>query len=215
MRIRIPSQPFCAHVEMPPKGAYTHERLQQFGTLAAEVARARLANDGWMPVGQLACEYRGVARNGEEYDLNEIPTRRSTIVFHWHASVGGRCEQASVRVRCDHASDRGVPFPDGWHTALRCANLQAIADEAAKAAREELGGDIDCKILGVCRRAALPEPGEHKPGAAVILAGDGSRMAHLLCAQIDGGTWLCHRGSFQGDALSAWNPLDATDLVAT
>ena len=108
-----------------------------------------------------------------------------------------------------------MPFPDGWHTALRCSNLQAVADEAAKAARDELGGDIACKLLGAVIKTTLPETIEHKRGATVLLSGDGSRMAHLLCAHIDGDTWLCHRGSFQGDALSAWNPLDATDLVAT
>ena len=124
MRIRIPSQPFCAHVEMPPKGAYTHERLQQFGTLAAEVARARLANDGGPAVDQLTCEYRGVPINGEEYDINAISTMRATIAYEWHAPVAGETEHKLVKVRCGHASDQGVPFPDGWHTALRCTNLQ-------------------------------------------------------------------------------------------
>ena len=107
-----------------------------------------------------------------------------------------------------------MPVPDGWHTALRCTNLQAIADEAAKAAREEIGGDIACKSLGVCKKASLPEVGEHQPGATVLLAGDGPRVAHLLCAHIDGDTWLCHRGSFEDGAMCKWDPLNERDLVA-
>jgi len=87
-------------------------------------------------------------------------------------------------------------------------------DEAAKAAREELGGEIACKFLGVAKRAELPEPGEHQPGATVLLPGGGSRMAHLLCAHIDGDTWLCHRGSFEDGKLNETDPLNYHDLVA-
>ncbi len=140
---------------------------------------------------------------------------RSTIAYQWHASVGGHHEQSLVRVRCGDASAKGVPFPKAWHTALRCSNLQTIADEAAKAARDEIGGDIECKLLGVAKRTTLPEPGEHKPGATVLLVGDGTRMAHLLCARITGDTWLCHRGSFQEGALNECDPLNEHDLVAT
>ena len=69
--------------------------------------------------------------------------------------------------------------------------LQEIADESAKAASQELGGDVAYKLLGVCNKASLPETGEHQPGATVLLPGGGSRMAHLLCVHIDGDTWLC------------------------
>ena len=40
-------------------------------------------------------------------------------------------------------------------------------------------------------------------------------MAHLLCAHIDGDTWLCHRGSFDADGkLNKTDPLNYHDLVA-
>ena len=199
---------------MPPKGAFTFERLQAFGADAAESARARLANEGGHPCDDLTCEYRGVAAQDEEYAINDIPARRSTIAYAWHACVGGHHEQALVKVRCGDASHQGVPFPKSWHTALRCANLQAAGDEAAKAARDELGGDIACKLLGVARRTTLPEPAEQKPGATVLLAGGGPRMAHLLCAHIDGDTWLCHRGSFEDGKLDETDPLNYHDMVA-
>ena len=39
-------------------------------------------------------------------------------------------------------------------------------------------------------------------------------MAHLLCAQIHGDTWLCHRGCFEDGALNETDPLNYHDLVA-
>ena len=199
---------------MPPKGAFTLERLQAFGASAAESARARLANDGGHPCDRLTCEYHGVATDDDEHVTHELPTRRSTIAYVWHACVGEHHEQTLVQVGCGNASDRGVPFPKHWHTALRCANLQAVGDEAAKAAREEIGGEIDCKLLGVAKRTTLPEPGEHKPGSTVLLPGDGSRMAFILCAKIGDDSWLCHRGSFQDGKLNETDPLNYHDLVA-
>ena len=83
------------------------------------------------------------------------------------------------------------------------------------AARKEVGGEINSKLLGVCKKVSLPEPGEQKPGATVLLAGDGPRVAHLLCAHIDGDTWLCHRGSFDADGkLNKTDPFNYHDLVA-
>ena len=199
---------------MPPKGAFTLGRLRAFGASAAESARGRLANDGEPPCEQLTCEYCGIAADGEEYVIDEIPTGRSVLAYVWRACVGGHHEHTVVRVRCDNASTQGVPFPKHWQTALRCSNLQTIADDAAKAARDELGSDIACKLIGVAKRTTLPEPGEHEPGATVLLAGDGSRMAHLLCAQIYGDTYLCHRGSFQNGVLNDIDPLNYHDRVA-
>ena len=99
---------------MPPKGVFTLARLQAFGAAAAESARARLANEGGHSCDELTCEYRGVATD-EGHDINEIPTNRATIAYEWHASVGGNLEHKLVKVRCGHASDQGVPFPDGWY----------------------------------------------------------------------------------------------------
>lgn len=82
------------------------------------------------------------------------------------------------------------------------------------ATREDVGGEIDCKALGVCEKASPAEVGEHQPGATVLLAGDGHRMAHLLCAHIDEDTWLCHRGSFEDGKLNETDPLHEHDLVA-
>ena len=225
---------------MPPKRAFTLERVQEFGGVAADAARARLLDDGGPHLDHLSCEYRGVAIAEREWDINLTVAGRSTLVYEWHVCVGGYEEKSSVNIRCDKISQEGVPFPKSWHTALRCANLQTIAGEAAEAAREELrapdrkafwgwapvmlpdlrnfgvprasarqervGGEIDCKFLGVARKTRLPEPGKHTPGPTVLLAENGSRMAFLLCAQVDGDTWLCHRGSFQDGELSLLIP---------
>ena len=197
--------------EMPPKSAFTLERVQAFGVVAAEDARTRLANDGGPACVQLTCEYRGVAVDDGAYDINKTPTRRSTIAYQWHATACGQHEQLLVTVRCDNASGQGVPFPQTWQTALRCSSLQTIADDAAKAAREEIGGEIACTLLGVAK--TTDEGGEYQPGATMLSAGDGSRMAHILCARVSGDTWLCHRGSFEDGALNEPDPLNEHDLV--
>ena len=198
---------------MPPKGAFTLERVQPFGTVAAEAARGRIAADGVLHVCHLSCEYRGVAVGNGVTDAAAHITRRCTLVYEWHIECSGLSESCLVNIACDNADRQGVPFPKTWQTALRCTNLQAIADGAAKAAGEEVGGNIECKLLGVARSTTLPEPGEHKPGATVLLAGDGTRMAHILCARISGDTWLCHRGSIQEGVLNESDPLNEHDLV--
>ena len=95
----------------------------------------------------------------------------------------------------------------------RRRRLRRHDDQPAKAARDELGRDIDCMLLGVAKRTTPSEPGEHEPGGTVLLSGEGSRMAHLLCAKVDGDTWLCHRGSFLDGALNTSVPLSEHDLA--
>ena len=130
-----------------------------------------------------------------------------------HARIKGVYEACQSIQDRRNAAGQGVPFPKIWQTALRCSNLQEIAEGAAKAARDELGRDTDCKLLGVAKRTTPPEPGDHEPGGTVMLSGEGSRMAHLLCAKVDGDTWLCHRGSFLDGALNTSLPLSEHDLV--
>ena len=110
---------FYSAQEMPPKGAFTLERVQGFAAVAADGARARLAENGAPHVDHLSCEYKGVVTEDGAYDINERPTLRSTLVYVWHCSVFGHHEETLVKVRCGHASERGVRFPDGWLTALR------------------------------------------------------------------------------------------------
>ena len=45
---------------MPPKDAFTVERIQGFASLALERAQARLIDEGAV-FDHLSCEYRGVA----------------------------------------------------------------------------------------------------------------------------------------------------------
>ena len=97
---------------MPPKGAYTLERAQQFGVAAAESARARHANEGVQPCGQLTCEYRGVVTSDGAYNIHERIAYRSSLVYEWHACVFGYDEKTLIHVKCGHAADQGVPFPN-------------------------------------------------------------------------------------------------------
>ena len=82
------------------------------------------------------------------FDAEAHITRRCTLVYEWHIECSGLSESCFVNVACDNADRQGVPFPKSWHTALRCSSLQTVADDAAKAARDEIGGDIACKLLG-------------------------------------------------------------------
>ena len=100
----------------------------------------------------------------------------------------------------------------GWAPAM-FPDLRNFGAPRADARQERVGGEIDCKFLGVARETRLAEPGEHTPGATVLLAENGSRRAFLLCAHVEGDTWLCHRGSFQDDELSKTDPLNEHDLV--
>ena len=102
---------------MAPKGAFTLERVHGFATLAVERAQARLIDEG-LVFAHLSCEYRGVAGADGVTDLQAKASYRSTLVYEWRVCAAGVNEKSLVTVRCGHASDRGVPFPDSWQTAL-------------------------------------------------------------------------------------------------
>ena len=67
-------------VPMPPKGAFTLERIHGFATLAVERAQARLIDEG-LVFDHLSCEYRGVAAADDSADPNAIATKRCTLAF--------------------------------------------------------------------------------------------------------------------------------------
>ena len=150
---------------MPPKGAFTLERIHGFATLALERAKARLIDEG-VVFDHPSCEYRGVAAADGVTDRDANVTKRCTLVYEWQVRSGEIHEKAIVRVICHNASRRGVPFPDHWQTALKCQQLTALAQSAAEEARAEIGRDVDCKVLGVVRiqEASSASSGDEIPG---------------------------------------------------
>ena len=69
-----------------------------------------------------------------------------------------------------------------------------------------------------CRSAGAPLPvevytdGRIAAGSILKMAWSGIPVEHVLCAHVCDQTWLCHRGSFTGDALST-NPFGESDLA--
>ncbi len=197
---------------MPPKDAFPLERVQHFGVVAVESARRRLADCGGAAPAILSCEYRGVATGNGGYDSALGITKRCTLIYEWHAASESFDERCLVNVQCDNAANQGVPFPACWQTALRCLDLHSVALAAAEAAREEVEGEVECRLLGMAKRTALAEHGENAPGSTIVLD-EGTRMSYLLCAQVMDSTWLCHRGSFEDGAINEAEPLQESDLV--
>ena len=198
---------------MPPKGAFTLERIHGLATLAVERAQARLIDEG-LVFAHLSCEYRGVAGADGVTDLQAKASRRSTLVYEWRVSAAGVNEKSLVTVRCGNASDRGVPFPDSWQTALKCQELTSVAKSAAEEARAEIGREVDCMVVGVVKEPSSTSSDETVPGNILLLESGVARIPYILCALVSGSTWLCHRGSFDEGSLDRDNPLNEKDLVS-
>ena len=122
----------------------------------------------------------------------------------------------AVDVVAHNADSRGIPLPVPWRTASLCLALDEIAGRSAHAERSSAYPGLTCEILGMPKAFADTSNGdsERAPGSVVILqAQAGERLAHLLCAHVEGNRWLCHRGSFLGGVFDVDNPFDAADLV--
>ena len=198
---------------MPPKGTFTLERIHGFANLALERAQVRLIDEG-VVFDHLSCEYRGVAAADGSADPNAIATRRCTLVYEWRVCAAGVNEKSLVTVRCGDASDRGVPFPNSWQTALKCQQLTSVAKSAAEEARAEIGREVDCMVVGVVKGPSSPSSDETVPGNILLLESGVARIPYILCALVSGTTWLCHRGSFDEGSLDRDNPLNEKDLVS-
>ena len=46
-------------------------------------------------------------------DPGVVPTRRSSLDYHWAIAIDGAVHEADVLVRADNAAERGVPFQEG------------------------------------------------------------------------------------------------------
>ena len=202
-----------AQVPMPPKGTFTLERIHGFATLAVERAQARLIDEG-VVLDHLSCEYRGVAATDGVTDLQANAPYRSKLVYEWRVCAAGVNEKTLVTVRCGDASNRGVPFPDSWQTALKCQQLTSVAKSAAEEARAEIGREVDCMVVGVVKGPSSPSSDETVPGNILLLESGVARIPYILCALVSGSTWLCHRGSFDEGILDRDNQLNEKYLVS-
>ena len=128
----------------------------------------------------------------------------------------GYDERYLAHIRCDHAFDRGVPFPEHWLTAMRCAKLQQIADASVRELQDEtVVTSLECVVLGVPKGCVAPENGvEGVVGSTVCLKTDGGqRKDYLPCAKVNGSRWFVHSGSLADGSLDEEEPFGKEDLV--
>ena len=144
-------------------------------------------------------------------------TWRSNLAFHWAIAVDGEIHESDVHIRADHAAERGVPFPEVWHNAIRASDLDSRAREAGCRLKADDGvSEISCVLVGVPKDCRVLSDGDLCPGAVIPLSTPASgRVNFVLCAHIDGNMWYLHAGSFGVSKLGsrAGGCLDESGLV--
>ena len=135
------------------------------------------------------------------------------LEFVWDVAVGGFDAKETIQVRFDNAVSQGVPLPQTWKTAIRCAKqLASKACASASKARDDIFVDaVECELLGRPRHA--PPPDHHRASGALVPLwhGDG-QQEFLLAAYIEGAKWLVHAGGDPDDPFNV-NGLLVKDIA--
>jgi hypothetical protein len=191
---------------MAPPVSCSVERLQRFGWEAAKKMKRK---EKMAHSVSLTCEYLGVCIGEGKFDASSAAISSRTVGFEWRVKAGAHGHAQVVTVRCDHLGSRGVPFPKGWATVLQHLDIDAIVNKAVERvlAQSKTPG-VCCQLLGRPQRAQVSDT-ENTQGALVVING----IEHVLCAQVVGGQWLVHRGSFDGVGICEQKPLRPEDLI--
>ena len=104
---------------MPPKQPFSAERAQEFGNLAVVKATESFGKDGLPAAAVLDCAYFGIATPNGDVDSAGPITAKTTLVYDWRFACEGFEETHEIKVTCKNASNKGVPFPETWKTALK------------------------------------------------------------------------------------------------
>ena len=200
---------------MPPKVQLTRGRAEQLGQHAAEQATLRLEGESLHALPRLSCTFRGLASGDEVVDVSGPIATRAQLVYEWQATGVGVQEALQTRVKANHASMRGVPFPKTWTTALRCQDPASLTGQAVQHWREASGlADLSCRLLGPAKMKAVVDSGPMQEGYLAMLQTGETVMAYVLCAHIQDNLWLCHRGAFNGeDNVNMADPFNECSLV--
>ena len=138
---------------------------------------------------------------------------RSTVGYKWSYRDSAVDVTQIKKARYDYSVEHNTSLPEQWRTALKCSRLPEIARESAALFEEESGlRDVSCRVVGVPRPVAIHLDGRIELGSILKLAMGIAPVEYALCAQVYSQSWLCHRGSFQGNTLST-TPFAETDLV--
>ena len=141
---------------MAPK-RYTRERLE--GIAADSAVKMK----GFVPNGKLTCEYL-------QRGADELVKGSDMLNFIWKIEAG-YCDTDETTVRCNHAVERGVPFPDRWKTVLNCLTLSDTVRQSAENVTELGASDVKCELLGQAKRVM-----DDSIGKTIALNDGGSRV---------------------------------------
>jgi hypothetical protein len=183
--------------------------MEECAAAAAIESRRELPNASALEA--LTCEY--VHAPDENTTCSDGSLRRTALLtFRWRLKTNtGHEERCDVLVRTNNVTQRRVPLPQHWMTAMACLSLERWCDEGRRKVRDPDARDVQCVPLGQVNQP-LPAAEGAGPGRTVALQVHGRRVIFLLCAHVQDSLWLCHRGSFAGDGL-AEDPFQESDLV--
>ena len=201
--------------KMAPKAKYTCERIANIAARSASAARANFGTHA--VIEQLLCEYLQQSDETDARNKDGSLKRGAMLTFRWHFKGAGYEETCDITARCNSVAEREVPFPDTWQTAVQCLSLDQIAEKSARNVREQEPSltEVQCQVLGQVKPIpSVVDAASPSPGKSVALSVNGSRVVYLLCAHVEGESWLCHRGTFADGELDKDSPLAEKDLVA-
>ena len=161
---------------MAPKDACATEGMRNIAATAGAKAKEKFHDC------IITCAYKG----GEER-----LTATSEVSFEWYVSISGCEEKLITKMRCDHASARGVRFPESWNTSIECARLGKAKIESSI---EALKKDSPSAVAVTLRMLGCPKPSPPPSLGTTLLPGavaqlqtrTGARQDYLLAAHIDG-----------------------------
>ena len=157
--------------------------------------------------------YLGVVKNGVA-DLGVQAKWRSQVRYVWTVKIFNYEEEFETSLRCGDADARGVPFPEGWRTALKCLGhgLGQKAGQAAEGLRAGTGHEhVECLLLGLPKPVALPPDGATRVVGCVaqLKTRGGMPESYLLAAYIEDNQWFCLKGVLDSNGeLEAFDPKD-------
>ena len=141
------------------------------------------------------------------------------VTFEWNfvSRDYNEADVHQVSFRDAVKPQRTVPYPSSWSTVvpLVAALPSAIGDSTSKAAMVSNNANVRCQVLGAPKDLATLDSLSGAPVSVVHLTTpQGTRQDHLLCARVDGDTWICHPGTTCRDgALFTDDPFKEDDLV--
>ena len=136
---------------------YTCERLN--GVAADSATKWRTT----LQVKDLTCEH-------VQQDLDVAIKGSDKLRFLWKISSCGYSDQFEIEARCSHVVERGVPFPDRWHTATKAVSLQRQVRESVNHVTEFGISAVKCELIGQAK-----EVGDDTVGKIIALDDDGNR----------------------------------------